>query len=106
VAKHSVEHSIHTFSLTVSEEEDSDTFAHPNIKIDGVRKECYRKPMEVNTDFNLQQCSPDVTKLKADHQPNDDCIRLIQSRVDGNSPEDESMKPQYPTEDNHQEAPQ
>jgi hypothetical protein len=68
--------------LTVSEEEDSDTFAHPNIKIDGVRKECYRKPMEVNTDFNLQQCSPDVTKLKADHQPNDDCIRLIQSRVD------------------------
>ena len=52
--------------------------------------------MEVNTDFNLQQCSPDVTKMKADHQPNDDCIRLIQSLVDLELPigrEHETMVP-------------
>jgi hypothetical protein len=72
-AKHSVEHSTPTCSLTVSEEENSDNVAQPTKKIDGVR---------VDTEFNLQQCSPDVTKLKADHQLNDGCIRLIQSRVD------------------------
>ena len=77
VAKHTVEHSILSCSLTVSEEENSDNL---------VRKECYRKPMEVNTDFNLQQCSHDVTKLKADQQQKDDCIRSIQSCVDRGLP--------------------